>query len=195
MDLNEVLRLCAKLTLDEDDGPVVRMNCEVFWRTSRLVRVRIDVTVPLSRGIRCLMEDLGKEVSILLREDKATQFRYGYWLRTSTHVIRNRNEYENKRPSSKVEGSNVSGEKKKQAPELSISSSSRERNYHGDEACEVEEEMAVYGVDSKKQLQATKILEYNSMFMLLWKDRWNVAIHCFSSGHIDASIVTEEKVH
>ncbi|PON60658.1 hypothetical protein PanWU01x14_150760 [Parasponia andersonii] len=117
---------------------------EVFSGNMR-VRDRIDVTVPLSKGIRCLMEDLGKEVSILL------------W---------NRYEYENNRPSSKAEGSNVLGEKKKQTPELSISSFSRERIYYGDEAREVEEEMAAYGIDLVKQLQATKILEYNSMYSI-----------------------------
>ncbi|PON56648.1 Zinc knuckle CX2CX4HX4C [Trema orientale] len=160
------------------------------------VRVRIDVTVPLSRGIRCLMEDLGKEVSILLRyehlpdfcyfcgiighkarecskcgdlvggEDRAMWFRYGSWLRAYTPVVRNRYEYEINRPSPTAEGSIVLGEKMKQAPELSISSSSREHNYHGDEAPEVEEDMAAYGVDSVKQLQAAKVLEYNFMYSI-----------------------------
>ncbi|PON56647.1 Endonuclease/exonuclease/phosphatase [Trema orientale] len=31
--------------------------------------------------------------------------------------------------------------------------------------------------------------------MLLWKNGWNVTIHSFSNGHIDAPVVTEEKVH
>ncbi|PON36836.1 hypothetical protein PanWU01x14_325280 [Parasponia andersonii] len=92
MDLDEILQyLCESLNVDEEDGPTIRlekslyedayrtMECAKFLRkligvleevevrdAGIRVRVQIDVNVPLCRGLRVSLEEVMKEVSLIL---------------------------------------------------------------------------------------------------------------------------------
>ncbi|PON87194.1 Zinc finger, CCHC-type [Trema orientale] len=286
MDLDEVSRLCAKLNLDEEDGPVVRMTRDVYasgwdrmgpclvgkvlgnrianidslrkvlrliWRIlnsfdvekmgsdnlslfsfgrledrqqilsggpwlfenqlrslikprglGELSNMNFNLVAfwvkiinipgyyvssgsnrcdcPTHSGYTCLMEDLGKEVSILFRyehlpefcyfcgiighrardcskrgdlacgEKSVRRFRYRVWLRASTLVVRNRQEIENDKSISKLASVQGKIRKRYPMPESSSSGFIGEHNFHRDKAREVEEEMAMYRVSSIEQL-------------------------------------------
>ncbi|KAF4395586.1 hypothetical protein F8388_008685 [Cannabis sativa] len=97
MDLELVNRLSEVLVLDEGDGPVLPLNKvgiaeELFareWgeRIGKLedikivngtmkVRVRINITEPLKRGLRVAIDDNGNEVSLLFQYEHLPDFCY-----------------------------------------------------------------------------------------------------------------------